>query len=84
MQLRGTVRFPVRSTEFLQQQLKEMLLRVDGRSGVDTILQMTEIHRGEAKHVQINPWALRDDRLTLDVGERQRILAIALNSASAT
>lgn len=77
----GKLQFPMRSTEILQQQVKEMLLRDDGRSPVETILEITDKARQEGKDVQINPWALRDDRRELDAAERQRIVALALETS---
>lgn len=76
----GRIRFPTRSTECLQHQLGEMLLRDYGRSPVEAILEIAKKDRKEGKDVQINPWALKDDRLELDVAERQRIVAVALDA----
>ncbi len=77
----GRLRFPERSTTSLKRRLKEMLLCDYGRSPVESILDLTEKKvRNEGKDVQINPWALRDDRRELDAAERQRIVNVALDT----
>lgn len=74
------IRFPTRPTESLKRRITEMLLRDCGRSPVDAVLEIAEEDRKEGKDVQINPWALEDHRLELDVAERQRIVTLALDA----
>jgi hypothetical protein len=52
-----------------------MLLWQVARSGADTLLEIAEKDRAEGKEVEINPWALRDDRLDIPMDVRRKIVA---------
>ena len=64
----------------LEQRLREILLRDCERSPVKTILEITDKLRKEGKDVQINPLALREDRLELDADECRRIIDLSLGT----
>jgi hypothetical protein len=55
--------------------VSEMLLVEMGRSGADTVREMAEQGRAEGKTVEVNSWALRDDRLALPMDVRRKIVA---------
>jgi hypothetical protein len=74
----GLLRFPTRSRPALEKQVTQMLLVEAGRSGADAIWELSEQDRAEGKTVEINPWALRDDRLELPMHVRRKILASAV------
>ena len=74
----GLLHFPTCSRASLEKQVSEMLLIEVGRSGADTIREVAELDRAEGKEVEINPWALRDDRLDLSMDVRRRIVARAI------
>lgn len=76
----GRIRFPERSVEMLRDQVRKMLWHDAQHSPVETLLEFTGKEQEEGKNVQINPWALRDDRLKLDLKERQRIIAEVLGN----
>ena len=48
-------------------------------SPVDTVKMLAERDREEGKDVQVNSWALRDDRLELSTEERKAILDKAMS-----
>lgn len=74
----GKLRFPYRSKEALEQQVKTMLLSDcsgDPLAFLETAAK--NLPEGTAK-VEINPLALRHDQLVLDVAERQSIVDYSL------
>jgi len=78
----GRIRFPARSTELMQRQIADLLLRDDRTNHIDSLLNAaTTLVPDGVANVEINPWALREDRVHLDIRERRRILALALNMA---
>jgi hypothetical protein len=74
----GLLRFPPRSPESLKKKLSEILLHDVAASGPETLLQMAEHDRAQGKTVEINPWALRDDRLEIPGDVRRKIVATAI------
>jgi hypothetical protein len=75
---KGLLRFPSPSRDSLEKQVVEVLLSEPGRSSVDLVLEIAERHRAEGNAVEINPWALRDDRLDLPLDVRRSIVASAV------
>lgn len=59
-------------------QLREMLLRESGRSVVGELAEVIANPKKTGREVQVNPWALRDDRLELPLADRQRVLDLVL------
>ena len=70
---KGLLQFPAHSRVSLEKQLSKLVEA--GRSGADTVREVAALNPTEAKTVEINPWALRDDRLELPVDVRRRILS---------
>jgi hypothetical protein len=81
---KGLLHFPVRSRASLEKQVSEMLLFEAGRSGADTAREFAEQSRAEGKAVDINPWALRDDRLEIPMDVRRKIVASAVGGEGAS
>jgi hypothetical protein len=75
---KGLLCFPSRSQGSLEKQVAEMLLFENARSGADTLREMIEQSRTEGKEVDVNPWALRDDRLDIPIDVRRKIVASAV------
>jgi hypothetical protein len=75
----GVLRFPVPDRQALLERCRESLLREPTTSPVDTVRMLTQRDREKGKEVQVNPWALRDDRLELSRAERTTILEKALS-----
>ena len=72
----GRLRFPARSEQALKPQVADMLLRdLSQLSAGCTLGRLPAEQRMAGKEVQINPWALRDDRLDIPMDERRRIVA---------
>lgn len=69
----GKLCFYNRSTPQLQAQLKDILLREYGCSPVETLLKIAEEGRDKGEEVTISEWALRDDRLEINLIDRQTI-----------
>ena len=74
----GLLRFPVPGRQALLARCREMLLWQATASPVDTIKTLAESERKEGRDVQVNPWALRDDRVELSPEERAATLEAAL------
>ena len=74
----GLLCFPSCSRDVLEKRVTEMLLVKSNGTSVDLVLQMAEQSRIEGKNVEINPWALRDDRLNLPIDVRREIVARAI------
>jgi hypothetical protein len=74
------LRFPYLSRETLEARIGEMLLHEPSASPVDGLLMFADLERREGKEVEINEYALRDDRLGLSGSERARILDRALEA----
>jgi hypothetical protein len=74
----GLLRFPVASRTSLEQHLRSMLLAESAYSPVDTLLRLIGEEQEKGKDVQVNLWALQDDRLELSVDVRRRILDTVL------
>jgi hypothetical protein len=70
----GLLRFPFPDRQALLDRCREMLLRGQVNSAVDTIQMLTDREREQGKEVHVNTWALRDDRLDLPQEERKAIL----------
>jgi hypothetical protein len=85
----GTLTFPVRTPEDMLHELRTMLLREPGRSPAETVLWFAEHEREAGKTVEVNPNALRDDRVEYPLDWRALILdraasRIGLHPAPAT
>jgi hypothetical protein len=76
----GLLRLPVPARQTLLDACRQSLLWEPTTSPVDTVRMLTERDREEGKDVQVNPWALRDDRLELPRAERIAILDKAIAS----
>lgn len=70
----GSLSFPERSPGALFEELRSMLLHQPSGSPVETILWLTEQDRAAGKVVEINPNALRDDRVELAAEAKSEIL----------
>lgn len=70
----GLLRFPIPDRQILLGHCREMVLRDRATSPVDTVRMLADRDREQGKEVQVNPWALRDDRLELSKEERMAIL----------
>lgn len=81
---KGLIHFPIRSRTSLEEQVAKMLLVDFGRSGAETIIEFAKQHRAEGEPIDINPWALRDDRLELPMDIRHKIVASAIITESAS
>ena len=75
---KNKLRFPLPSSQDLEQIIKDILLKEDRQSPVDGLLEITEKERQEGHTVEINPWALRDNHLVLNIERRKQILDSAL------
>lgn len=75
----GLLRFPFQDRQTLLDSWRMSLLREAGTSPVDTIKMLAERDRAQGKDVQVNLWALRDDRLQLSNEERKAILDKAMS-----
>jgi hypothetical protein len=73
----GVLRFPLPERQALLERCRQMLLREPTTSPAHTVKEMAERERAEGKDVQVNPWALRDDRLELPMERRIAILTNA-------
>jgi len=80
---KGLLRFPSCARASLEKQVTEMLLWEAARSGVETVLEIAKRSRAEGKEVDINPWALRDDRPELPIDIRRKIVASAIGREAA-
>jgi hypothetical protein len=78
-QARGLLRFPLPDRRALLDECREMLLVETTTSPTDTIKMLTERDRAQGKNVEVNPWALRDDRLVLPRAARMAILDKAMS-----
>jgi hypothetical protein len=76
------LRFPTRSMQQLQDRVKDILLAESGRSPVEILLELAEEGREKGEEVTISEWALRDDRLELNIVDRQRIVDLAMGTES--
>lgn len=74
----GLVKYSPASQQVLIERISEWLLAEPGRSGAELVAEMAERERREGKNVEINPNALRDDRVELSPEVRRRILASAI------
>ncbi len=70
----GRLSFPVRTPEALFAELRQILLQESPTSMTETILELAERQRAAGIPVEINPNALRDDRLDLPIAARAEIL----------
>lgn len=77
--LKGLLRFPFPDRQTLLDSWRKTLLREAGTSPVATVQMLAEHDREQGKDVQVNPWALRDDRLQLSKEERTAILDTAMS-----
>ena len=76
---KGKLCFPKVEDLVLIKNLEDILLRGEGNSPVDRLLEISEKDRQVGKKVEINPWALRDDRLELNIDRKKEILNQAFN-----
>lgn len=74
---KGKLRFPQPSHQTLRKNIEEILLREEYKSPVEGLLELSQRDRQEGKEVEINPWALRDDRLELNIDRQKEILGCA-------
>jgi len=75
----GNLRFPILDRQALLGRCRNLLLWERTTSPVDTIKWLVERDREQGKDVQVNPWALRDDRLEFSRTERIAILDKAVS-----
>ncbi len=75
----GFLRFPSPDRQAMLDRCRDTLLWESATSPVDTIKLMVERESEQGKNVQVNAWALRDDRLELSRGERLAILDDAIS-----
>jgi hypothetical protein len=74
----GLLSFPERPAETLLNELVAILLYEPGKSPAETVLWLVEEERQAGKSVEVNPFALRDDRLDLSRETRAEILTRAV------
>ena len=74
----GLLSFPERTDEALLAELTGILLVEVGRSPAETVLWFAEHERESGKSVEVNPLALRDDRLELSPDEKAAVLKRAV------
>ena len=74
---RGNLEFPTPDDRTLRKNLEQILLKEKSRSSVDRLLQLSERERLKGNKAQISPWALRDDRIELNLARRREILDFA-------
>lgn len=74
----GRLSFPDRPADALLAELTRMLLYDPSGSPADTVLWFAEQERAAGKTVEVNPFALRDDRVELPRVEKADILSRAL------
>ena len=72
------LQFPVPSRTALLDRVREILMWEPQKSPVETLLSLTDCNLPEVKEVEINPYALRDDRITLSRNDKEVILEHAL------
>lgn len=70
----GLLRFPLPDRQSLLDRCRGMLLWERGSSPVDTVRMLADRDREQGRAVQVNPWALRDDRLELSKEKRMAVL----------
>jgi hypothetical protein len=70
----GLLTFPMMGRQALLGYWRDALLRDDATDPVEAVRMLVESDRAQGKEVQVNPWALRDDRLELSREERKTIL----------
>ena len=71
---KGKLRFPQIKNRILRKNLEDILLRGEGDSPVDKLLEISEKDRQAGKKVEMNSWALRNDRLELNINRKIEIL----------
>jgi hypothetical protein len=76
----GVLSFPDRTVDTLLAELTGMLLRQPSQSPAESVLWFAEHERAAGKSVEVNPLALRDDRVELSQQEKGDILARAVAS----
>jgi hypothetical protein len=74
----GVLSFPGRTADALLAELTGLLLIEPGRSPAETVLWFAEHERAAGKAVEVNPLALRDDRVELSRDEKAGVLARAV------
>lgn len=74
---KGKLRFPLPSQQTLKERIKAILLVEERSSSVERLLEISERDRQAGHQVEINPWALREDRLELELDRRKQILSSA-------
>jgi hypothetical protein len=76
---KGLLRFPLADRQALLDRCRQMLLQEQHSSPVDTVKMLIERDREQGHEVQVNPWALREDRLEISEEKRLTILNGALS-----
>jgi hypothetical protein len=71
--LGGKIILPETNEEKLTERLRKNLLREDGKSGVEILLNANEALRTEGRSVQINPWSFKSRRVVNPLETKQRI-----------
>jgi hypothetical protein len=74
----GLISLPVRPRGSLLECLQRILLANDMRSGAELVQEFAERDRKEGKQVEVNPWALRDDRLAISESQRREVFSAAI------
>jgi len=74
----GSIELSVAPREELERRVIAMLLHESTGSMAESVADLVDQHRREGKSVEVNPLALRDDRLELPIDRRREILALAL------
>ncbi len=75
----GLLRLPLLDHLALLDRCREMLLREPTSNPLNTLKWLVEQDRQEGKEVQVNPWAMRNDRLDLSGATRRAILDQAMS-----
>ena len=78
----GRLRFPPRSPNLLKRQLAEMLLCDFASNGPRTVMEMANHDCHPGATVEINPLALRDDRLEIPMNVRRKIVESVVRPTS--
>ena len=75
----GLLRFPSQDPRVLLGHCRDILLAEPGASPLSSINMLAKHEREQGKDVQLNPWALRDDRLELSLEHRIAVLDDAIS-----
>ncbi|WP_036485908.1 hypothetical protein [Myxosarcina sp. GI1] len=71
------LRFSLSDDRAIRKKIEAILLVEVKQSNVERLLKLTERDRQAGDKVEINSWALRDNRLELSMDRRRQILSSA-------